>query len=445
MKLRLFIVLICGAILNIGHGQDSLTLSDAIQITLKQNFDILLSLEDVKLKKLQNTWGEAGRYPSVDINLTQGNNISDQSQNPTSFIQTLLKSNSIQGSANVNWTIFNGFAVRTNKEKLEQLELQSEGNASLIIENAVQGTVVAYNNAVLQLQKINLLKEVLNLSREKYLYNQMKKDLGLAASVDILQYQSAFLTDSSNLILQELAYTNAIRNLNIFLGVDAETEWKIESQLLPTIELVQYDALKQKMHGNNTNLKNQMINIELLQKDVNLAKSSLYPVVSFNAGSTFSTNRYAINDFPIPGETSVTNGATLNYFANFTVGFRVFDGGKVKRAIKALEIQEAVNEIQTNKLKADLNNQLLNAFNLYSTQLRVFEVNKLAFAIAKENFEIAMLKEEFGNINSFMLRDIEMAYLRTGLTLYESSNNLNQTYATLTRLTGGYIQEATSE
>ena len=85
----LLIFVICSAD-NILIAQDSLSLSDAIQIGLKQNFDIQISTKNVEINKLQNTWGQAGRYPTVDINLQQGNSISDQSNNPLSIVQELI-------------------------------------------------------------------------------------------------------------------------------------------------------------------------------------------------------------------------------------------------------------------------------------------------------------------------------------------------------------------
>ena len=197
------------------YGQEDLSLTNALEIGLKQNFDIRLTEKAVEVNEIQNSWGQAGRYPTVTLSATQGNNISDQSNNPTSFIQELFMTNSIQGGANVNWTLFNGFRVKANKERLEQLQYQSEGNATLVIENTIQGIILNYYQAKLQYEKISLLQNVIELSRQKWEYQKLKKDMGVALTVDLLQYESAFYQDSSNLIMQELAYNNAIRNLNL--------------------------------------------------------------------------------------------------------------------------------------------------------------------------------------------------------------------------------------
>ena len=353
-------------------AQDSLTLSDAIQIGLKKNFDIQISAKNIEINKLQNTWGQAGRYPTVDINIQQGNSISDQSNNPLSIVQQLIYQNSIQGAANLNWVLFNGFRIKANKLKLNNLEAQSEGNATLVIENTIQGIILSYYSTNLQKEKMDLLKNVLKLSRDKYLHEKEKGEMGFATTVDQLQFESAYLSDSSAIIMQELAYKNAIKNLNLFMGVEINLKWNLTDKLLPENTLYNYKELESKMLGNNTNIKNQVVNIEILKQDVSLAKASMFPVVSFNSGASYNTSRLQINDFPMPGA-NASNSANINYFANFTVGFKIFDGGKVKRAIQAVQIQEDITNLNMDKLKHQLTQELSNHYEIYNTRIAIFK------------------------------------------------------------------------
>ena len=419
-------------------AQDSLSLSDAIQIGLKKNFDIQISGKNIEINKLQNTWGQAGRFPSVDINIQQGNSISDQSNNPLSIVQQLIYQNSIQGAANLNWVLFNGFRVKANKLKLNNLETQSEGNATLVIENTIQGIILSYYSTNLQKEKMDLLKNVLKLSREKYLHEKEKGEMGFATTVDQLQFESAYLSDSSAIIMQELAYKNTMKNLNLFMGVEINLTWNLKDKLLPENTIYNYEELESKMLGNNTNIKNQVVNIEILKQDISLAKSSMYPVVSFNSGASYNTSRLQINDFPMPG-VNTSNSANINYFANFTVGFKIFDGGKVKRAIQAVQIQDDITNLNMSKLKHQLTQELSSHYEIYNTRIAIFEVMQKSFTVAKRSFEIAQLRKNAGIINSFDLRNIEIVYLQTGTALFEAIYNIQESKTNLTRLTGGII------
>ena len=175
-------------------SQDSLSIKDAIELGLKNNFDILLIKKKVSIDSVFNTWGEAGRYPTINLNLAQNNTISDQSNNPTAFIIKNI-SNSLDGGVGLNWTVFNGFSVRANKIKLEQLQAQSEGNVALLIENTIHGIVLSYYQIKLQRDQLSLLKNILELSRKKYQFQKRKNEMGLGVTIDLLQFENAYLQD----------------------------------------------------------------------------------------------------------------------------------------------------------------------------------------------------------------------------------------------------------
>ena len=419
-------------------SQDSLSLSKAIEIGLEKNYDIRLTLKNVEINKIFNNWGEAGRLPQVNINAGQNNSISDQRNNPISFAPYLFLSNDVSGGLAMNWTIFNGFAVRANKTKLEQLELQSENTATLAIENTIHGIILAYYQAKMQKEQLTLLNNVMTLSKEKYKQQQVKSDLGIGVKFDLLQFEGNLYTDSSNKILQNLAQRNAVRNLNLIMGEDVDKEWDLTSEIKPDLNIKDLSTLKKEMLSNNTNIKNQYINIALTQQDISLAKSQFFPVVSFNSGLNSSVGVLNTNDVNSP--ISNAQSKNLNYYGNFTLNFKLYDGGKVRRGIKALELQNEVDQLRTSQMTDQLNFELTNVYELYLTRLQIFELTKKAFLVSKDNMDIAKLKEESGLINSFNFRDIQMAYLSAGVALYQASYDLLESNATLLKMTGKIIQ-----
>ena len=419
-------------------SQDSLSLSKAIEIGLEKNYDIRLTLKNVEINKIFNNWGEAGRLPQVSINAGQNNSISDQRNNPISFAPYLFLSNDVSGGLAMNWTIFNGFAVRANKTKLEQLELQSENTATLAIENTIHGIILAYYQAKMQKEQLTLLNNVMTLSKEKFKQQQVKSDLGIGVKFDLLQFEGNLYTDSSNKILQNLAQRNAVRNLNLIMGEDVDKEWDLTSEIKPDLNIKDLSTLKKEMLSNNTNIKNQYINIALTQQDISLAKSQFFPVVSFNSGLNSSVGVLNTNDVNSP--ISSAQSKNLNYYGNFTLNFKLYDGGKVRRGIKALELQNEVDQLRTSQMTDQLNFELTNVYELYLTRLQIFELTKKAFFVSKDNMDIAKLKEESGLINSFNFRDIQMAYLSAGVALYQASYDLLESNATLLKMTGKIIQ-----
>ena len=419
-------------------SQDSLPLSKAIEIGLEKNYDIRLTLKNVEISTLFNNWGEAGRLPQLTINLGQNNSLSDQRKNPISFAPYLFQSTDLSSNAALNWTLFNGFGIKANKIKLEQLQLQSENTATLAIENTIHGIILAYYQAKMQIEQLSLLNNIVQLSYEKYSQQQIKSNIGIGVKFDLLQYESNLYTDSTNIVLQQLTLNNAIRNLNLIMGEDVEKKWFLTSKIKPELNNKNFSVLKKEMLSNNTNIKNQYINIALTQQDISLAKSQFYPIINFNTGLNTSFGQLSTKDVNAP----IGNAASrnLNYYGNFTLNFKLYDGGKVKRGIKALEIQNEVDQLQMAQMTNQLIFELKNVYELYQTRTKIFELTKKAFVVSQSNLEIAKLKEQSGLINSFNFRDIEMAYLSAGVALYQASYDLLESNATLLKMTGKIIQ-----
>ena len=436
---RFFYILFLSAIPIYSIGQDSLSLQQAIEIGLQKNFDIQLTQKNVAINQLMNNWGEAGRLPQINLNVGQNNTISDQRKNPIAFAPYLFQSNDVSGNVVLNWTIFNGFGIRANKTKLEQLQIQSENTAILAIENTIHGIILSYYQAKMQREQLSLIFNLIQLTKEKYDQQVLKSNLGVGVKFELLQYENNLFSDSSSFYLQELAYLNSIRNLNLIMGEEIEKEWVLSSEIKPELNNKDLTTLKKEMLANNTNIKNQYVNMSLNQQDIALAKSSFYPSINLNAGTNTSVGKLSTNDqnAPFPGASS----RNLNYYANFTLNFRLYDGGKVRRGIKALELQNEVNQIQLQQIQQQLELEITNAYELFQTRKKIFDLNKKAFLAAQENLEIARFKEKSGLINSFNFRDIEMNYLSTGVNLYQSSFDLLESNATLLKLTGKIIQE----
>ena len=436
MKNKIFYILLFLSFQSI--SQDSLSLSKAIEIGLEKNYDIRLTLKNVEINTLLNDWGEAGRLPQLTINLGQNNSLSDQRKNPISFAPYLFQSTDLSSNAALNWTLFIGFGIKANKIKLEQLQLQSENTATLAIENTIHGIILAYYQAKMQIEQLSLLNNIVQLSYEKYSQQQIKSNIGIGVKFDLLQYESNLYTDSTNIVLQQLTLNNAIRNLNLIMGEDVEKKWFLTSKIKPELNNKNFSVLKKEMLSNNTNIKNQYINIALTQQDISLAKSQFYPIINFNAGLNTSFGQLSTKDVNAP----IGNAASrnLNYYGNFTLNFKLYDGGKVKRGIKALEIQNEVDQLQMAQMTNQLIFELKNVYELYQTRTKIFELTKKAFVVSQSNLEIAKLKEQSGLINSFNFRDIEMAYLSAGVALYQASYDLLESNATLLKMTGKIIQ-----
>ena len=422
---------------NLLFAQTELSLMDAIKIGMQENYDIQLSSKNKRVSEINNNWANAGALPTINLSAKKEEGLSDQTNNPTSFMPYKLRSTAINGNANVSWTLFNGFAIRANKSKLRNLEEISSNNATLTIENTIQGIILQYYNCVLQKERLELLQKVVRLANNRLEYQQTKYDIGVSSKIDLLQIENAMLTDSSNLIMQELNYNNAIKNLNLTLGKEIETTWDFTDEIDTEIQLFSYENLKASTLADNTNIKNQYYNIQLAKQDIRLSKAVFYPMISVNSGAAYNESTYDIGEL----SNSMDNtGESLNYFANFSVNFRLFDGGKLYSTLRKVKVQKEINDLQYEKIKREVLHQLSLINNKYNSRISAFSLNQKAFKIAETNYALATDKQNRGVINSFMLRDIEIAFITSGINAQQAAYNLMESKIALLKITGGIIQ-----
>ena len=296
----------------LSFSQEILSLENAIKVGLNKNFDIQLSRKNKEITQLNNNLGNSGALPTINISSKKEDAVSDQSNNPTSFIQEILSSESINASANMSWTLLSGYRIQATKEKLRQLEFLSNGNLTLIIENTTQAIILSYYNCILQKERLKLLQNVVNLSRERLIYQKTKYDIGVSSKMDVLQIETSLLTDSSNLLIQRLNYNNSVKNLNLVLGLDLNSEWNLTDKMSSKTQLFNFEELQSEMFKNNTTMINQCINNEIIRQDIKLSKSVYYPIVSFNSGASYNESTYDIGDSGFEGNNT---GETLNYYA----------------------------------------------------------------------------------------------------------------------------------
>jgi outer membrane protein len=424
-----------------------LSLSEAIATGLDNNFSIKIEKQNIDIATRNNSWGQAGLYPSLTFNLSQGFSRTEIN-NPTSFVQGAIQSRNLQPSLSLNWTLFNGFNVQITKERLEFLQQQSVGNATIVIENSIQGIVEAYYTVRLQEEQLTIFERSLQLSKDKYNYSKLKGELGSAVTFDILQDKSAYLTDSSNYITQLYNVQNALRNLNLLLGIDVETSYDLTDSLTVQIQPFTLDELYARMVANNSNLKNQYINQEIFKRDIGIARSAMYPSISMTLGGSDNNQVQNLTKATFlngnVGEAGIKSGNT-NYNANFTLSFTIFNGGRIRRQIENAKVNEQIAAIRVDELKQSLKNNLINTLEFYRLRARLYQIAIENRQTAEFNLTLGEDRYRNGTISSFDFRDLQLNYLRSALSELQTKYNLVESEVELMRLTGGILEEYEAE
>lgn len=418
-------------------AQEPLSLGNAVELTLANNYQIRIAEKNNSIAQMQNTWGQAGLYPIINLGLTNTNALQDNTNNPATFFPGRILNTNLSASIDANWTIFSGFRIKATKEQLAKLEEQSQGNAMLIVENTVQSVILGYYNALTQKRKVEIWEDLLAYSNERINYFETRQEIGVSNTMEVLQLKNQLFNDSTSYLLQKMQYQNAIRNLNLTMGQPIETNYQLTDSLSIAVPVdLNVDTLRQQMLRNNTNIQNQLINIELQNINTKLARSALYPTVTLNAGASPSIGQ--INVLPNVQE---IQSQQLQYFGNINIRYTLFNNYQNKRGVEVAKVREKIQRLNGEELALQLNNELHINYEMFEQQVWVESISRKNLEYAQKVYEVGKDRYEIGSINYFDLNDLQQSYRNTMMMHYDNLYNLIASYVEILRLTGGIMQE----
>ena len=434
-------ILFLGVFVQPIFGQQELSLEQAIEVGLRNNFQIQIAEKQIEIAQNNNDWGATGRYPEVNLNVFYNNRVATL-DNPIGFINGELYNGDLTANVDAGWILFDGFKVDINKRRLEELERQTSSNAKLVVEDAIQQIINAYYNTLIQQKQLEVFNEVLEISADRVRFQKIRQEYGQASSYDIIQTEDAFLSDSTNLIIQEFSLATAKRNLLLAMGERIfDKEFILTDVLGDTANFYVYEQLEDKMLSDNKDIQALLVGRELASINTELAKSNRYPTVSVNGGLNLSGNMAKLfSEDQMGNKRDAAWGKNADLYVNFRGTYNIFDGGNRKRSIQNAEMEEMISALSIEDAKRNLKMQLRNIYEDYENQRRLLGISDKLIANAKRNLDISTERFKAGQINSFEYRTVQLAYINASQSKLNAIFNLKNTETELVKLVGGLIR-----
>ncbi|WP_231427493.1 TolC family protein [Pedobacter sp. Leaf250] len=398
-KLNIFIFLLSFSIT--GFAQEKLSLREAVTIALQNNYDIKISKNEIAIAKNNANIGNAGMLPSVDGTYTNGGSIQNTRQTPVTgedrVIRGARSTNNSYG-ADLNWTIFDGFTMFANYDRLKELQKQGEINARLTILTTVSDVIAAYYDIVRQQQLLVAADSAIDVSVWRTNIAKTKLQLGRGSKLDVLTAQVDYNTDTSNYIQVKNFLQIAKVRLNQLMVRDIGTGFSVADSI-DVDRGILFSKQAEIAELQNPNVLNAFINQKIASLNLKSIKGARYPAIILNSGysrakSTSPTGfnqRFAANGF--------TYGVTAS--------MNLFNGFLQRQQERNAKIDIENSTLNLNKTKLDVNSQLLTAYQNYATYLDLIKLEQRNVDIAKENLDITMAKYRLGSIAPLELREAQ--------------------------------------
>ena len=387
------------------NAQEVLTLENAVQIALENNYEIKIATNNLTIQKTNVAIGNAGMLPTVTASVFDNNSIQNSSQTRQDGTQTELdnaKNNSLNYGVGLDWTVFDGMRMFAKLDQLKELQKLGEAQLKLTVITKISDVNAAYYDLVQQQQQLAALDTTIVISNQRLTLAQNRFTIGKASKLELLNAQVDLNTDQVALLRQKELYANSKILLNQLLARDVATDFKV-IDVLKVDSLLLLPELKALAEKQNPQLETQIINKRVAELELKQIKAARYPTVRVNTAYNFSESQSSL------GFVAQSQSRGLNY--GFSASLNLFDGFAQNRNEKIAKLQIENSKLNIDQQHLALNAQLATSYQTYLTNLELIALEEKNEAIAKQNLNITLDKFRIGTITTLEFRTAQLNYV----------------------------------
>ncbi|WP_375416691.1 TolC family protein [uncultured Hymenobacter sp.] len=417
-----------------------LTLQEATQLALNQNFGIRLARQDEQLATNNFTRGNAGQLPSLTGNATRTfnrNNINQRFGDSDPRVVNGGTSNLLNSNVTLGWTIFDGFAMFIAYDQLRTLRQQQQAISRATVEETVEDVSNAYFAVVREAGKIRSLEEALAIGQARVDLTQARVDVGVAAKVEVLTARVDYNADRSLLLQQQELLRTAKIQLNALLGRAPGTDFSPADSIVVARNLAR-EPLQAQLTAANPRLQQARLGVAVATYDRRLARANRYPSLGVVAGYGLNRN---INNAAFAG-TALTNSSnrTLGLNYGLTASLPIFDGFNLRRLEQNARVAEESSQLQLQQTTLQLDADLEQAYQRYQNRLRLLELEEDNIRLARQNVQIALERYRLGLLTPLALHEAQRSQLDAAVRLLDIRYQAKEAETALRRLSGSLVQ-----
>ncbi|MET3875619.1 TolC family protein [Chitinophaga sp. OAE865] len=433
----LFLLLVSAGALK--AQQQVLTLEQAIDVALKNNFDIRLARNTAELAANDYAYANFAFVPRLNATAgTTWNNTATKQEfvNGTKRDTSGIKSNNISGNVTLSWTLFDGLKMFATRNKIASIRDLGELAIKDQVQNSISTIIGGYYNIVQQKQQLKALAEQMSISEERVKLSDAKFSTGLAPKTDLLQSKVDLNAQKALYIRQQTLIEQSKALLNQLMAVPAGATGYDVVDSIPLNTGLSFSVLQQNIANNNTAIKVQQQNVNISALTIKESKADYFPVISFNSGYNYNrnTSNAATNAF----SPRFSRNGVLSY--GFTAAIPIFNGFNVKRQVQNARIDFDFQNITLDNVKSQVDLSLNNAFRDYEYYKKQVSLEEETNDLARENAMVALERFKQGVSTILEVKIAQQSLEDSYYRLIQARYNTKLAETELGRLNGALLQ-----
>ena len=438
MRLRSVFALLLFSGFHAALGQEEVSLEQVVTLALEKNYDVRVARNVADAAATDDNYVYGAFLPQINAQAATVWNDNEQVlrfQDASRNNSGEAKSNNVNGSVQLVWTLFDGTRMFATRERISQIQEQSELEVKEQMVNTIASVIVNYYDIVRQKQQLKAIQEQMSVSEERVKLAEKKLQVGTGIKPELLQARVDYNAQRTQVLQQEAIIAQLKEQLNNIVGLQLPTVYDVADTIVIDLNLEMNEDF-QNLDNTNYSLLSARRNLNIASLSLRERRAEYLPFINFNAAYNFSQNDNTRQINPFGPVFNKTEG--LNY--GFSVTLPILNGINTRRLTQLAKIEVDRQQLLYEQQRNTVNVGLRNAFSNYDNAKKILAIEEETIDLAKENVYIALESFKRG-VNTFIeLRTAQQSLAEAYSRLITARYNAKLAETELLRLNGSLLK-----
>ena len=387
---------------------EQISLQDAIDIALENNYQLKQASNDLQLTKDQVRSEKADYLPSISANASGNKSIGRSFNQDVGSIVTQT-TNSFGGSIGADIPIFSGFENLHSLKSSQLDKRSSKKDLQRAREDVIFNTVSNYLQFILDKKFLEIDRENLEASRKTLEQVRAQVEVGSRPRVDLYNQESTVASNELAVVNSENALKSSRLQLIQTLQIDPLKDYEFETPSIESqsVEANEYnlDQLVSRALENRADFQSEKLNIQSIRHQLSATKGSLYPSLSLSASLS---SRYS-DGLPI-GFNDQFFDQNIQRSYGLSISIPIFNNLSRRTSVQSQQIQYKNAQLNLENTELQIVQEVNQAYNDYTSYVKQLESSQKALRAAERSYQTQKQRYEVGSGTLIELSDANAQY-----------------------------------
>ncbi len=369
----------------------------ALEIAMERDFGMRRAREIAAEAEIQRGYAKSAFLPRIDLGGSwqnvDGTTIEES-------VSSDYETRALGADVDLRWTLFDGMSMFVEHSRYHELADLGHLRSRELIESRVTAFHRAYYDLVRNELLMAVMRENRDLSADRLAREQMRRDLGALSKAQFLSAQTAYNSDLSSYLAQEIALGEARRDLRLMLGLAPGEALEVQTEIpLPPMN-EDPDTLLAIARSTNVGLATANLDTRLAERDVQSARSDLWPSLNANAGWQWRDTSM---------EPSAMESESRDLSLGLSLNYALFDGDRRRLSLQKRRAALRQAEISLSETENTLDSELQEALAVWDRRQALAELEAQNVEAATLRLELEEERYLAGATTSLDYRDAQLA------------------------------------